>query len=62
MSRLITKYKQEGHLTSFKTLFAQFTNLELISEGFNFVINGDIAKAQEAFERLKLIPILKDDA
>jgi len=61
MPRLITKYKKEGHQTKFKDLFAYFTNLELISEGFNFVIQGEITKAIEVFERNKDIPILEKD-
>lgn len=36
--------------------------MEVISEGFNCVISGDILKAQEIFERLKIIPMADDSA
>jgi hypothetical protein len=61
MPRLLDKYKKEGHHTKFKDLFAFFTNLELISEGLNFIIKGEISQAIAVFERSKDIPILASD-
>lgn len=39
-----------------------FLNLELISEAFNCITQGDIKKAIEVFERLKEIPIQETDS
>jgi len=61
MPRLINKYQKEGHNTKYKDLYAYFENLELITEGLNSVIKGEVTKAIEVFERNKDIPILAND-
>lgn len=62
MARILRTYKDEGHLNKFKALYEYFQNLEVIAEGFNNVISGQILKAQEVFERLKIIPMANDPA
>lgn len=61
MNRILEKYQREGHYQTYRELFGDFENLEIISEALNHIIDGEILKAQEQFERLMIIPILESD-
>lgn len=62
MSRLVNMYKKEGHFAKYKGEHAILTSLEIISEGFNFIIEGNNKRAIDKFDRLKDLPILEKDA
>jgi hypothetical protein len=61
MDKIVQRYKLKGVFSQYAREYEYLQNLEVISEGFNFITQGEVLQAQEVFERLKNIPINDSD-
>jgi hypothetical protein len=57
MDKIVQRYKLKGVFKQHHQNFEYLQNLEVISEGLNFISQGEVLQAQMVFERLKIIPI-----
>ena len=57
MDKIVQRYKLKGVFNEFASNYEYLQNLEVISEGLNFISMGEMIQAQLVFERLKVIPI-----
>ena len=65
MHRLLARYRKEEAqrpASKLSELLSDFGTLEVISEIFNFIIQGEIKQAKDGLERLKDIPILPTES